>query len=77
MNLIWLNGVIGTGAGDVAGGAEFRPTDAAVAVLETIEKDLTAAKTAYEALLQTDIPAANKALTARGASPIAIGDGTR
>ena len=28
-NLIWLNGVIGFGAGDVAGGAEYRPTAAA------------------------------------------------
>ena len=24
MNLIWLNGVVGNGAGDVAGGADYR-----------------------------------------------------
>ena len=39
-NLIWLNGAVGTGAGDEAGGADYRPTDTQVAVLETIEKDL-------------------------------------
>ena len=32
-NLIWLNGAVGTGAGDEAGGADYRPTDAQVAVL--------------------------------------------
>ena len=26
-NLIWLNGVVNSGAGDVAGGADERPTD--------------------------------------------------
>ena len=44
MNLIWLNGEVGPGAGDVSGGADFRPTDTSVAVLETIEKDLAAAR---------------------------------
>ncbi len=48
MNLIWLNGVVNSGAGDVAGGADYRPTDASVAVLEQIEKDLAAAKAEFE-----------------------------
>ena len=30
-NLIWLNGAVGTGAGDEAGGADYRPTDTQVA----------------------------------------------
>jgi photosystem II stability/assembly factor-like uncharacterized protein len=50
MNLVWLNGVVGSGAGDVAGGAEYRPTDASLAVLELIEKDLTAAKADFDRL---------------------------
>ena len=44
MNLLWLSGEIGSGAGDVAGGADFRPTDASLQVLATIEKDLAAAR---------------------------------
>jgi hypothetical protein len=47
MNLIWFNGVIGLGGGDVAGGADYRPTDVSSQILDGIEKDLALAKTAY------------------------------
>ncbi len=59
MNLIWLSGEIGTGAGDVAGGAEFRPTDASMATLVELERDLAAARLAYQKLLETDVKAFN------------------
>ena len=59
-NLIWLNGAVGTGAGDEAGGADYRPTDTQVAVLETIEKDLASARGEYEAVVKTDLPAFNQ-----------------
>ena len=59
-NLIWLNGAVGTGAGDEAGGADYRPTDTQVTVLETIEKDLAAARSEYQALVKTDLPAFNR-----------------
>jgi photosystem II stability/assembly factor-like uncharacterized protein len=69
-NLIWLNGEVGPGAGDVAGGTDYRPTDTSVAVLETIEKDLAGAKADYAALLKTQIPAFNKAIAGTGLKPI-------
>jgi photosystem II stability/assembly factor-like uncharacterized protein len=47
MNLVWFEGVVGLGAGDVAGGADYRPTDASGQILEGIEKDLAAARAAY------------------------------
>ena len=59
-NLIWLNGAVGTGAGDEAGGADYRPTDTQVAVLETIEKDLASARGEYQAVVKTDLPHFNK-----------------
>src|SRR5262249_32622466 len=62
MNLIWLNGEVGPGAGDVAGGADFPPTDTSVAVLETIEKDLTAIRNDYRRLMDQDVPAFNRAI---------------
>jgi hypothetical protein len=65
MNLIWLNGVIGNGAGDVAGGADYRPTDASIAWLGDIEKDLTAAKAAYKSLVDTDLTAFNTAMAGK------------
>ena len=62
MNLIWLNGEVGPGAGDVAGGADFPPTDTSVGVLETIEKDLGSAKAEYKTLMERDVPAFNRAV---------------
>ena len=65
MNLIWLNGVMGTGAGDVAGGADFRPTEGAMEVLDMLEKDLASAQAAFTALVEKDVPAFNKANAGR------------
>ena len=62
MNLIWLNGEVGPGAGDVAGGADFPPTDTSVGLVETIEKDLNAARTDYKKLMDQDVPAFNRSV---------------
>ncbi len=72
MNLIWLNGEIGTGAGDVAGGADYRPTAASLEVLDGIEKDLAAAKAAFAAVANTDVPAFNKQARGAGLQPIPV-----
>jgi photosystem II stability/assembly factor-like uncharacterized protein len=64
MNLIWLNGEVGPGAGDVSGGADFPPTDTSVNVMESIEKDLNAAKADYKNLMDRDVPAFNRAIGA-------------
>ncbi|MEO7102529.1 MAG: hypothetical protein ABI311_04125, partial [Gemmatimonadaceae bacterium] len=71
MNLIWFSGEVGSGAGDVAGGADFRPTDTSHAVLASIERDLAEARTAYNTLMQHDIPAFNKA-TAGKLTPLVL-----
>jgi hypothetical protein len=62
MNLIWLNGEVGPGAGDVSGGADFPPTDTSVSVMESIENDLTGAKADYKRLMEQDVPAFNRAV---------------
>lgn len=59
LNLLWLSGEVGTGAGDVAGGADFRPTDASMTVLSDIERDLDAARSAFATLMKKDVPAFN------------------
>jgi hypothetical protein len=61
LNLVWLGGMVGGGASDVAGGADHRPTDASIEALAWIEKDLAAAERDYAALLEKDLPAFNKA----------------
>ncbi len=65
MNLVWLSGVVGSGAGDVQGGADYRPTDASLQVLDMIEKDLAAAEAAYSTLMDKDVPAFNRAQASR------------
>ncbi|HMD36591.1 MAG TPA: hypothetical protein VKH42_16575 [Vicinamibacterales bacterium] len=59
-NLIWLNGVVNSGAGDVAGGADERPTDASVNVMDGLSKELNAAKAAYQSAMDRDVPAFNR-----------------
>ncbi len=62
MNLIWLNGEVGNGAGDVAGGSDDRPTDASMAWLDGIEQQLAAAKDAYKVLVDQQLAAFNKSM---------------
>jgi photosystem II stability/assembly factor-like uncharacterized protein len=70
LNLIWLNGEIGTGAGDVAGGVDWRPTSADMEVLASIEKDLETAKSEYKNLLDKDLTAFNRSLADHGVTPV-------
>jgi photosystem II stability/assembly factor-like uncharacterized protein len=65
-NLIWLNGVVNSGAGDVAGGADERPTDAAVGVLDGLSQELNAATAAYRAAIDRDLPAFNRVASRLG-----------
>jgi photosystem II stability/assembly factor-like uncharacterized protein len=65
LNLIWLAGEVGTGAGDVAGGAEFRPTEASMETLAMLEKQLAEAKAAFDQLLQKTLPAFNRTMSGK------------
>jgi photosystem II stability/assembly factor-like uncharacterized protein len=69
-NLIWLNGEVGTGAGDVAGGADYGPTDTSRELLAMIEKDLAAAKVEYSTLMDRDVVGFNRTLVAAGLAPL-------
>jgi photosystem II stability/assembly factor-like uncharacterized protein len=71
LNLIWLNGEMGTGAGDVAGSSGYAPTDTALQLLDMIEKDLHAAEAEYHDLLEKDLPAFNRSLADHGITPLA------
>ncbi|HET7739195.1 MAG TPA: hypothetical protein VFL67_00930, partial [Mycobacterium sp.] len=68
LNLIWLSGEVGGGAGDVAGGAVFRPTDASLAVLHDIERDLARAKSDFDTLMRDDVPAYNRTMSGKVAA---------
>jgi hypothetical protein len=72
LNLVWLLGEVGTGASDVAGGAEFRPTDAQLVTLAEQEKELATARAMFEELLRTTLPEFNRLMAGRIA-PISDG----
>jgi photosystem II stability/assembly factor-like uncharacterized protein len=65
LDLIWLYGEIGGGAGDVAGGPEFRPTDASMQTLATIEQKLAAAQQGFATLMSETIPAFNREMSGK------------
>ena len=70
MNLIWFNGEVGTGAGDVAGGADFRPTDVQLEIFDAIDKELKAVSTDYRNVIEKDLATFNRSLADRGITPV-------
>ena len=70
-NLLWLYGEVGTGAGDVAGGAEYRPSEASMATLVDIESKLNVAKSQFDAFLKTTLPDFNKKMAGKVA-PLSV-----
>ena len=70
-NLLWLNGEVGTGAGDVAGAGDYGPTDTSPQLLAGIEKDLAHAEGDYHELMTKVVPAFNQTLASKGIIPLA------
>jgi photosystem II stability/assembly factor-like uncharacterized protein len=62
LNLIWLNAEVGTGGGDMAGGADFAPTDAEIETLQSIESEMASSNAEFQKLLKEDLPAFNRVL---------------
>src|SRR5205823_6864442 len=73
LNLLWLNGEVGQGAGDVAGGVSYGPTDTSMQIFDMLEKDLTAARAEYNALTEKELPAFNRTMLGNGITPVKAG----
>ena len=71
LNLMWLNAAVGTGGGDVAGGADFAPTDNDLALLKQYEGQYAQVKEAYQKLIKDDLPTLNRALESSNLAPVA------
>jgi photosystem II stability/assembly factor-like uncharacterized protein len=63
LNLIWLNAEVGSGGGDVAGGANFAPTDTELELLKGLESELTGTMAEYKKILEEELPAFNRTLS--------------
>jgi photosystem II stability/assembly factor-like uncharacterized protein len=70
-NLLWLNGEIGSGAGDVAGGTQWKPTDVEVELTQQLEQQLAKATEDYNNLMEQQVPAFNRTLGEHQVTPIA------
>lgn len=69
--LLWLNAEVGSGAGDVAGGADYPPTDTDYAMTKDLEQKLATATTAYQNLMDKEVPAFNRSLVEHKVMPLA------
>jgi hypothetical protein len=72
LNLIWLNAEVGTGGGDVAGGADFAPTDTQLELLKTFESQMTDVDTEFRNFVREDLPAFNRSLGDFGALTLTV-----
>jgi hypothetical protein len=69
-NFIWLNGEIGTGAGDVAGSGDWGVTETATGLVFDLEKQLKAVQEEYKGVMDKDVPAFNKQIQGSGLTPL-------
>ena len=70
LTLIWLNGEIGGGGGDVSGTADYGATETDVSLVLEQERQLQSVQTEYKSLMDKDIPAYNQSVTGSGATPL-------
>jgi hypothetical protein len=73
MQLLWLSGEVGLGAGDVAGGADYRPTNQSLDWVKELESALTAAKADFTKLVGQEVPAFNERMKGK-VEPISTTD---
>jgi photosystem II stability/assembly factor-like uncharacterized protein len=71
LNLVWLNAEVGTGGGDVAGSADFAPTETQLGLLKQYEAEVNAVEADYHKLLANDLPAFNHVMEASNLAPLA------
>jgi hypothetical protein len=65
MNLLWLGGAVGTGAGDEGGSADYKPRDVAYDILASQLQELEDARILFQRHVTTDIPAFNKKMNGK------------
>jgi hypothetical protein len=70
LNLIWLGGEVGGGAGDVAGNGDYGPTETDTAMVLNLDQQLEAVKAQYKSVMEKDVPAYNQTVTASGVEPL-------
>jgi photosystem II stability/assembly factor-like uncharacterized protein len=70
LDLIWLNAEVGTGGGDVAGSADFAPTETQLNLLQTYETEIAKVDADYQKILQDDFPPFDQGLERANLAPL-------
>jgi photosystem II stability/assembly factor-like uncharacterized protein len=70
LNFIWLNAEIGTGGGDVAGTADYGPTETGIALVLDLERQLAKVKAEYKRVMDRDVPDFNKSIEGSPLKPL-------
>jgi photosystem II stability/assembly factor-like uncharacterized protein len=70
MNLIWMSGEIGGGAGDVAGSADYGITETQIALVLDLEKQISGVQAEYKGLLDKEVGAYNQQVNGMGLKPL-------
>jgi hypothetical protein len=73
LDLIWLNAEVGTGGGDVAGSADFAPSETQLELLKRYEAEAASVESDYQKILQDDLPPFDKALESANLAPLVGG----
>lgn len=73
LNLLWLNGTMGTGTGKYAGSADYGQTETALGLLFDLEKQVLAVQEDYKNLMQEDVATYNRSIATTGIRPLSIG----
>jgi photosystem II stability/assembly factor-like uncharacterized protein len=69
-NFIWLNGEIGTGAGDVQGSGDWGLTETETSLIFDLEKQLAQVQAEYKSVMEKDVPAYNQSIQGSGLDPL-------
>jgi hypothetical protein len=73
LNFLWLNLSLGSGTGNkYAGGADYAPTETAIAMVRDLETQLHAVEAQYKRLMEEDVPAYNRAASGLGLPPLVL-----
>jgi photosystem II stability/assembly factor-like uncharacterized protein len=69
-NFIWLNGEIGTGAGDVQGSGDWGQTETANSLVHDLETQLQTVQAEYKGIMEKEVPAYNQMISGSGLKPL-------
>jgi hypothetical protein len=71
-----MNAEVGTGGGDVAGGADFPPTDTQMELLQGYESEISAADADFQKIVKEDLPVLNNLLEQGSVLPVTVSSKT-